>query len=59
MKGAKGCRLWEGIHRPAHMSTPRFMDHIRGVLDAGVEGITIFEYPDITDADFAAMKKLR
>ncbi len=58
MKGVKGCRLWEGILRPANMSTPRFIEHVRAILDAGVEGVTIFEYPYITNADFKALKEL-
>lgn len=53
-----GCRHWEGILRPQSMSTERFVRHIRGVADAGVEGITIFEYPYLTDADLPALAKL-
>jgi uncharacterized lipoprotein YddW (UPF0748 family) len=59
LKGTKGCRLWEGILRPVGMTTPRFMEHVRAILDAGVEGFTIFEYPYIKDEDFAEMKSLR
>lgn len=58
LSGVKDCRLWEGILRPANMNTPRFIEHVRAVLDAGVEGFTIFEYPYVTDADFSALKKL-
>ena len=54
----EGCRHWEGLHRPACMSTERFVRHVRGVLDAGVEGITIFEYPYLKDEDLIALKEL-
>ena len=52
------CRHWEGIVRPLHMTTERFTRHVRGILDTGVEGITIFEYPYLQDADLAALKGL-
>jgi uncharacterized lipoprotein YddW (UPF0748 family) len=54
----EGCRLWEGLHRHASMSTPQFIDQVRAVRDAGVEGVTIFHYPDLTDEDLSALAKL-
>jgi len=54
----EGCRHWEGLLRPSCMSTKRFVRHVRGVLDAGVEGITIFEYPYLKDEDLTALKEL-
>jgi uncharacterized lipoprotein YddW (UPF0748 family) len=52
------CRHWQGLLRPACMSTSRFVRHVRAVLDAGVEGFTIFEYPYLRDEDLAALKAL-
>lgn len=59
LAGANGaCRLWEGILRPASMSTERFRRHVEEVLAAGAEGITIFEYPYLTDDDLAMLKTI-
>lgn len=55
---AAECRHWEGILRHRAMTTPRFIEHVEAVLEAGVEGITVFEYPYLTDRDLAALKKL-
>jgi len=53
-----GCRHWEGILRPASMSTPRFIEHVRAIVDAGVEGVTVFEYPYLRDDDLKALAAL-
>lgn len=59
LAGSKsGCRHHEGIHRPRSMSTARFMKHVEGVLATGVEGIVIFDYPNLTDEDLAALAEL-
>ncbi len=56
--GSTTCRHWEGILRHRGMTTPRFMKHVEAVLDAGVEGITVFEYPYLTDDDLSALQRL-
>ncbi len=38
------------------MSTERFMSHVEGIRETGVEGIVVFEYPYLTDTDIVAMK---
>ena len=59
VKAAGGkATLWEGIVRPAAVNTERFAEHVRAVLGAGVEGVTIFEYNYLSDEDLAALKKL-
>ena len=49
---------WQGINRPPAMTTSRYIDHVKAILDTGIEGITIFEYPCLTDTDLAELKKL-
>lgn len=53
-----GCRLWEGIVRPSHMTTPRFLEHIRAVAGAGVEGVCIFEVGYLTDEDMQMLSSV-
>jgi uncharacterized lipoprotein YddW (UPF0748 family) len=56
LKDAPGnCHLWEGLHRHASMSTEQFLDQVRAVRDAGVEGVTIFQYPGLTADDLKAL----
>ena len=59
LRGAGGgCRLWEGVHRHASMSTQRFAEHVRSVLAEGAGGFMIFEYPGLSDDDLDALSKL-
>ncbi len=58
LAGTSGCHHWQGLLRPASMTTARFMAHVHGVLESGVEGITLFEYPYLTDADLAALRQV-
>lgn len=59
LAGASGeCKLWEGILRPASMSTKRFISHVSAIKETGVEGITVFEYPYLTDDDLTALRTL-
>ncbi|NLL83965.1 MAG: hypothetical protein GX230_06970, partial [Lentisphaerae bacterium] len=51
------CRLWAGILRPAGMTTERFCDHVDGILDTGIEGVVVFQYPFLTDADLKALSQ--
>ncbi|MFP4027379.1 MAG: family 10 glycosylhydrolase [Candidatus Brocadiia bacterium] len=55
---SEDCRLWEGLHRHASYDTPRFIQHVEEVLETGVDGIVIFEYPNITDPDLKALQEL-
>lgn len=55
---APGCRLHEGIHRPRAMSTDRWIRHVSAILETGVEGVVIFDYPNLTDSDLKALSKL-
>jgi len=55
---SRQCHHWEGILRPVSMTTDRFIRHVEGVLAAGVKGVTIFEYPYLTDEDLAALRGL-
>ena len=55
---ASGCRLHEGIHRPRAMSTDRWIRHVAAILETGVEGIVIFDYPNLTDDDLKALARL-
>lgn len=52
------CQLWEGILRPTCMTTERFQQHVAGIMATGVEGISVFEYPYLTDSDLTMLKTL-
>ena len=54
--------LWEGLGKQSSMcrlSTERLEQQVRGVLEAGANGIVIFSYPALTPDDFAFLRKLR
>ncbi len=54
--------LWEGLGKKSHNTnkTPEeLVEQIELVMDAGSEGIVIFEERDLTAEDIAALKKLR
>ena len=53
-----GCRLHEGIHRPKWMTTDRWIRHVAAILETGVKGVVIFDYPNLTDADLKALARL-
>ena len=41
------------------MTTERWLAHVKAIRDTGVEGVVIFDYPNLTDADLAALKALQ
>ena len=40
------------------MSAERWIQHVQAILDTGVEGICIFDYPNLTDDDLKALARL-
>ncbi|HOS42487.1 MAG TPA: family 10 glycosylhydrolase [Armatimonadota bacterium] len=56
MKGQ--CRLWEGLVRHRSWSAERFLRHVQTVAAQGVDGICIFDEPNVTDADLAGLGAL-
>lgn len=53
-----GCEHWEGLLRPASMTSERFAGHVRAVTAAGGSGFSIFEYNYLTDDDLAALSRM-
>jgi uncharacterized lipoprotein YddW (UPF0748 family) len=49
------CALWEGICRRTHMSTPRFLEHVNAIAAQDIDGICIFDEPNITDEDLCTL----
>lgn len=48
-------RLWEGIVRHRSWSTERFIQHARAIAAQGVDGICIFDEPNVADGDLAGL----
>ncbi|OPZ84874.1 MAG: hypothetical protein BWY76_01667 [bacterium ADurb.Bin429] len=56
LTAAKGqCRFWEGLVRHRSWSTERFLHHVRTVAAQGVDGICIFDEPNVMDEDLAGL----
>lgn len=49
------CRFWEGLVRHRSWSTNRFLQHARTVAAQGIDGVCIFDEPNLTDGDLAAL----
>ncbi|MHC4294565.1 MAG: glycoside hydrolase family 10 protein [Planctomycetota bacterium] len=54
--------LWEGLGKQSHntnQTTDELIEQVRLVLDVGIPGVVLFEQRQLTDEDYAALKKLR
>jgi len=57
--GVKGaCRLLEGIVRHVSLTPERFLAHVQAIAAQGVDGICIFDEPNVRDEDLALLRTL-
>ena len=52
------CPVWEGLWNKPEMTVPALIEQIKLVINAGAQGIVIFEYYGLSDADIEAIRKL-
>lgn len=52
------CHIWEGIWNRPSMTTEMLIEQIYGAISTGSQGIVIFEYYGLSDADLEAIRQL-
>jgi len=55
---AGACPVWEGLWNKPEMTVSTLIEEIKGVLQAGTDGVVIFEYYGLSDEDIGAIKEL-